>query len=177
FVTRFRSSGSRLTANPIAPTRLQASAVSCRLSGSADAALDGGASTLRGRTMILYPTPGTVTRNRAAFGSGSILRRSRATSMSMLRSKGSVPRPTTAWRNFSRDSTWQGLLANAFSRFDSARVRATSRPQASTKTQPAKSSLQSSIHRMLETGEDLLSADAGVGPEETRLPQAAVFEV
>src|SRR5215471_13363274 len=49
----------------------------------------GGASpfaALCGRTSNLYPTPGTERMNRGAFGSGSILRRRRATSISTLRS-------------------------------------------------------------------------------------------
>jgi hypothetical protein len=41
---------------------------------------------LCGRTSNLYPTPGTERMNRGAFGSGSILRRKRATSISTLRS-------------------------------------------------------------------------------------------
>src|SRR5262249_31074432 len=41
---------------------------------------------LCGRTSNLYPTPGTERMNRGAFGSGSILRRRRATSISTLRS-------------------------------------------------------------------------------------------
>jgi hypothetical protein len=40
----------------------------------------------------------------------------------------------------------------------------TSRPQASTKTRPAKSSRQSSMQRMPETGEDSLSAGAIISP-------------
>jgi len=49
----------------------------------------GGASpfaALCGRMSNLYPTPGTERMNRGAFGSGSILRRRRATSISTLRS-------------------------------------------------------------------------------------------
>ena len=69
-----------------------------------------------------------------AFGFGSILRRSRATSMSMLRSSDPAPCPTMAWRSWSRDSTRQGLPINAASNADSPRVSCTSRPLPSTKT-------------------------------------------
>ena len=145
WVISTRSSGSKLTANPIAPTSLQDSAVTCRRSGSLGLRPDCPTSAHCGCARSLYPIPGTVTRNRGTFGSGSILRRSRATSMSTLRSKGSASRPATARRNLSRDTTWQGLAASSFRKFVSARVSVTSRPAASTKTQPAKSSLQSSM--------------------------------
>jgi hypothetical protein len=53
-------------------------------------------SPISGRAANLYPTPCTQMMNCGAFGFGSILRRSRAMSMSTLRSKGSAPCPTTA---------------------------------------------------------------------------------
>src|SRR5262249_59802042 len=59
----------------------------------------GGASpfaALCGRMSNLYPTPGTERMNRGVFGSGSILRRRRATSITTPRSYGSAPRPATA---------------------------------------------------------------------------------
>ena len=109
-------------------TSMQDNAVNCRISGAECHEVTSGArglpfswsttgggspfSTVCGFTANLYPTPGTERINRGLLGSCSILRRSRATVMSTLRSSASAPRPTTAWRSWSRDSTRQGLRTN-----------------------------------------------------------------
>ncbi len=109
-------------------TSMQDNAVNCRISGAECHEVTSGArglpfswsttgggspfSTVCGFTANLYPTPGTERINRGLLGSCSILRRSRATIMSMLRPWGSAPCPITACRSWSRESTRQGLRTN-----------------------------------------------------------------
>src|SRR5262249_61747293 len=70
---------------------------------------------LCGRTSNLYPTPGTESMNRGAFGSGSILRRRRAPGKLAVRAYGGAVGPATAERRLARDRDRRGLAVDAVS--------------------------------------------------------------